>query len=114
MSDETLNFKFKIELYNKSKSFGPGIAELLTLIDETGSIKSACTRMGMAYSKAWKIIKNAQDDLGFNFLEGKSGGINGGYSSLTTEGREFLKNYNEFISECNEQISILFENHFFK
>jgi molybdate transport system regulatory protein len=40
------------------KFFGPGPAELLQLVEETGSIASAAKSMGMSYKKAWGIITN--------------------------------------------------------
>jgi molybdate transport system regulatory protein len=36
--------------------FGPGKAELLLSIDETGSIAAASRRMGMSYKRAWYLI----------------------------------------------------------
>ena len=37
--------------------FGRGIVQLLEGVEELGSINRATASMGMAYSKAWKIIK---------------------------------------------------------
>ena len=36
--------------------FGPGRAELLELIHETGSISKAAKAMGMSYKKAWAMV----------------------------------------------------------
>ena len=37
--------------------FGPGRAELLQLIQETGSISKAAKSMGMSYKKAWEMVE---------------------------------------------------------
>ena len=42
--------------FKREKCFGPGIAELLEGIEELKSLRAAAMRMGMAYSKAWRII----------------------------------------------------------
>ena len=38
------------------KFFGPGRAELLELVEESGSISQAAKSMGMSYKKAWAMI----------------------------------------------------------
>jgi molybdate transport system regulatory protein len=40
------------------KFFGPGPAELLQLVAETGSIAKAAKSMRMSYKKAWEMIIN--------------------------------------------------------
>ena len=41
------------------KIFGKGVAQLLRLIDKEGSLNAAAKKMGIAYSKAWKIRNKA-------------------------------------------------------
>ena len=38
--------------------FGRGIASLCIGVRDTGSLNAAAKSMGMAYSKAWRIIKD--------------------------------------------------------
>ena len=40
--------------------FGRGIASLCLGVRETGSLNAAAKGMGMAYSKAWRIIKDTK------------------------------------------------------
>ena len=40
--------------------FGRGIASLCLGVRETGSLNAAAKGMGMAYSKAWRIIKDTE------------------------------------------------------
>ena len=44
---------------NGEKFFGEGPASLIREIDETGSIRAAASSMGMAYTKALKLLKQA-------------------------------------------------------
>ena len=39
--------------------FGLGVADLLHGVDEFHSLNLAAQHMGMAYSKAWRIVKQA-------------------------------------------------------
>ena len=48
------------------KFFGEGPCRLLTAVEETGSLRAAALSMGMAYSKALKLVKNAEAALGFS------------------------------------------------
>lgn len=50
----------------------------------------------MSHSKAWKILKRAEEDLDMKLLERVSGGSNGGGSVLSEEGKTLLKKYDEF------------------
>ena len=50
---------------NDEKFFGEGPCCLLHAIEETGSLRSAAISMGLAYTKALRIIKNAEAALGF-------------------------------------------------
>lgn len=75
--------------------FGPGVAELLELLEETGSVKLACLRMGLGYTKGRRIIKRAETELGISLISIQHGGTGGGASVLTEEGRRFLCRYRE-------------------
>jgi len=39
---------------------GPGRADLMELIAETGSISAAGKRMGMSYKRAWSLVAGAE------------------------------------------------------
>ena len=51
---------------NDEKFFGEGPYRLLLAIEKTGSLRSASQSMGLAYSKAFRMIKNAEEALGFS------------------------------------------------
>ena len=85
---------------NGEKFFGEGPCRLLHAVDETGSLRAAAQSMGMAYTKALKIMKNAEKALGFALTERMAGGKDGGGSVLTPEGKEWLKRYEAYRDAC--------------
>lgn len=107
-----LHCHMKLRLYYEERNFGPGVSALMQLVKECGSLSAACQKMHMAYSKAWKIIHKAEDDLGFPLMEGKRGGESGGTTVLTEQGEAFLKRYLEFAEEAEAAVSELFEKYY--
>lgn len=69
--------------------FGPGIAALCLGVREHGSLNASAKSMRMAYSKAWRVIKDTEETLGIQLLlrDGAHG------SSLTDEGNKLLDAY---------------------
>lgn len=71
--------------------FGKGIANLCIGVRTTGSLNAAAKSMGMAYSKAWRIIKETEAALGVQLLD--RDGAHG--STLTEDGNRILDAYIE-------------------
>lgn len=109
-----MRYKLKIQIGNNEFNFGKGVVELLELCDKYGSLSKAYKEMGMSNSKAWKIIKRAQEDLGYELVRTTSGGSLGGGSCLTLEGKELVRKYKLFqekIETYSEQVfKEVFEN----
>ena len=63
---------------NNNKFFGEGPARLLHAIDEHGSLRTAAISMNMAYTKALKLLNNAEAALGFSLTARTAGGKSGG------------------------------------
>lgn len=89
-----------------------GEAGLLALIDESGSIREACARMGVSYSKGARMIRKVERQMGFAVAERRDGGVGGGGSELTREGRRLLKQYEGMRGEMEEYIQRLFQKYF--
>ena len=98
----------QVRLGKEDLFFGPGKAWLMECIEETGSMQEACTKMGLSYSKAAKMMKKAEKQLGFKLLERRIGGSGGGGSKLTEEGRELLKKYRELTRRVQEDADRVF------
>ncbi len=109
-----MQYKIMVRLCDErgDKFFGKGVAELLVNIDREGSLNLASKQMGIAYSKAWRILHTAEDTLGYALVEKKSGGRNGGGSVLTTQGREFLELYQKLDREIHESVDQIFQKYF--
>ena len=71
---------------------GPGRADLMELIAETGSISEAARRMGMSYKRAWGLVQSLNEGFGSALVETARGGKEQG-ASLTEAGREVLERY---------------------
>lgn len=71
---------------------GPGRADLMQFIAETGSISEAAKRMGMSYKRAWTLVQALNDGFGAPLIETARGGKEQG-ASLTEAGREVLERY---------------------
>ena len=96
---------------NNNKFFGEGPARLLHAIEEQGSLRTAALSMNMAYTKALKMIKNAENALGFPLTTRTTGGKTGGGSQLTPEGKEWLIRYESYRDACiqaNRQLYLEF------
>jgi molybdate transport system regulatory protein len=93
--------------------FGPGIAELLDLIEESGSVKEACRKMGMSYSKGRHILEVAEKALGLALTDRQHGGAGGGGATvLTAEGHHFLNEYRAFEKEVVTAAEELYRKRF--
>jgi len=81
-------------------AFGKGVAGLLTGIEQYSSLNQAAKNMGMAYSKAWKKMKETEEHLGVPLIERL--GARG--SKLTEEGQVFLNCYRQAETAALEAI----------
>lgn len=97
---------------NGEKFFGEGPARLLRAIEEHGSLRSAAMSMDMAYSKALKLLKNAESALGFPLTTRTTGGKSGGGSILTPEGKVWLSRYEAYAQACAEANLQMFRQFF--
>lgn len=87
---------------NGEKFFGEGPARLLHGIEEYGSLRAAAMSMNMAYTKALKLIRNAETALDVALICRSTGGKDGGGSTLTAEGKEWLQRYEAYRDACKE------------
>ena len=86
-------------LQNGQRFFGPGVAELLERVREHRSLRAAAASMEMAYSKAWRIIHEAEEGFGFRLLDSTIGGRHGGGGALTPEAEQLLADYRRFEAD---------------
>jgi molybdate transport system regulatory protein len=96
-----LGIKTRITIYSgkhlEDGTFGKGIAMLLRGIIETGSLNASAKKIHMAYSKAWRIVKETEQSFGYNIIirDGARG------STLSKEGAKLLDVYEQLESEAS-------------
>ncbi len=103
---------YKVWLDNRGKAFGDGPYELLKRVERTHSLHGAAKEMGMAYSKAWRLIGTMEKRLGFLLIERKVGGIAGGGSRVTSQGKELMMRYNRFQKDVDNSLEKIYRTHF--
>lgn len=94
------------------KFFGEGPARLLRGIEKTGSLRAAAMSMDMAYTKALKLMKQAEESLGFSLITRTTGGKTGGGSLLTPEGKQWLAQYEAYRDACVKANQALYRQYF--
>lgn len=87
-----------------SSMFGRGIASLCLGVREAGSLNAAAKGMGMAYSKAWRIIKETEAALDLQLLN--RDGAHG--SELTDAGGKLLDAYLAVEAKLQEEAEMEF------
>ena len=103
-----LHYNISVRLFTEEKCFGPGIAALLSLVRERHSLRAAAAEMGMAYSKAWRILRDCEHALGFPLLDSTTGGRHVGGAELTPNAQRLLNDYDTFCRRLREEGDRLF------
>lgn len=79
---------------------GPGKADLLEAIRDTGSIAAAGRRMRMSYQRAWELVAALNAGFETPLVEAAKGGPRGGGAALTPLGAEVLAAYRRIVTEA--------------
>jgi molybdate transport system regulatory protein len=98
-------------VFGDAAMLGPGKAELLALIRETGSIAAAGRAMSMSYKRAWSLVEEMNAAFRDPLVESTRGGPQGGGARLTEAGEAVLghyRNLEEIMAEAGaERIAAL-------
>jgi len=84
--------------------FGPGRAELLQFIEETGSISKAAKKMEMSYKKAWEMVDHMNANAHTPYVIAQKGGQRGGGTELTKTGKEVLRRYERIMQKISKVV----------
>ncbi len=86
--------KLKLQLYCGDEiAIGPGKADLLDAICETGSISAAARRLGMSYRRAWLLVDVMNRCFENPLVETRPGGGQRAGASLSESGQQVLAAY---------------------
>lgn len=92
-------------LFGEAIALGPGKAELLERIQETGSISAAARRMGMSYRRAWVLVETMNQSFRRPLVETAKGGAGGGGARVSDLGLEVLARYRRMEKAAVEAAS---------
>ncbi len=95
--------------------FGPGKADLLHWIEQTGSLAEAARKMEMSYMRAWRLVRELQASLRTPAVVLARGRGESGGAQLTVTGRELLAHYRELKKEvqaCAKEHGAWMEDYF--
>ena len=92
--------------------FGDGKANWLEQIEQAGSLKAAAAALGMSYRGLWGRLTEMERRLGVKLLRRAAGGVGGGGSKLTPQGKQLLARYRRFRKGINAIVDARFEEVF--
>ena len=98
---------------NKEKPFlDSNIAMLLTLVDETKSVRTAGQRMQLSYSTCWNMIRTLESQLNCTLIERTQGGAGGSQSHLTQRAHTLLERFAAYERRIREDADALYGEYF--
>ena len=92
-------------MFRKAIAMGPGKADLLQAIGETGSISAAARRMKMSYRRAWLLVDTMNQCFDGPLVETATGGNHGGGARITELGQEVLRRYRAMDAKASAAVS---------
>ena len=89
---DTIRLRVRLVL-GKDTAFGPGKADLLEGISQSGSIAAAGRKLGMSYKRAWTLVETLNGSFEEPLVISSRGGQSGGGAHLTETGERILALY---------------------
>ena len=99
-----------MELEMETSFFSERLKTLLFLLDKTQNMRVSCEYSGIAHSRAWDMINQLEQNLGYQVVLRQRGGKDGGCTKLTEKGLYFLRAYQNFEERIYEITQEEFEN----
>ncbi|MBL0309319.1 MAG: LysR family transcriptional regulator [Bacteroidetes bacterium] len=98
-------FKVRGNIWIESENgalIGVGRMKLLEQIDELGSITAAARAMKMSYRQAWELVDSMNTQAKQALVETSTGGVGGGGTTVTHEGKKAIKQYKKLLESFDE------------
>lgn len=92
-------------LLGSAIAMGPGKADLLAAIAETGSISKAAKRLAMSYRRAWMLVDVMNHSFKEPLVTAARGGKSGGGAEVTPLGLEVLKRFHAMEEKAAQELA---------
>ncbi|CAN7774496.1 LysR family transcriptional regulator [Cupriavidus necator] len=100
--DEKTRFRVQIK---HAVAIGPGKADVLEGIAETGSIAETGRRLGMSYQRVWSLVTAMNGDFVEPLVLKQRGGVAGGGAQLTLTGEQVLAIYRAIERDAQRAVA---------
>lgn len=105
MDNLKFNFKFWLETSQNEGILGDKKCVLLKTIDELGCLKESLKVHRLTYRKTWSNLNRIEKKLGFQLIDRQRGGISGGKTSLTEEGKIIINSFDRIHLKLDKIIN---------
>src|SRR5262245_11490560 len=85
---------------------------LLEAVEQTGSISAAAAQQGVHFRVAWRKLHEMETRLGVKLTERTVGGMSGGGTRLTVEGRQYVHKFHLLMTGLKEMAEQQFKSAF--
>jgi molybdate transport system regulatory protein len=96
--------RFRVQVKH-AVAIGPGKADVLQAIAETGSIAEAGRRLGMSYQRVWSLVRALNGDFIEPLVATQRGGSAGGGAGLTPMGVQALSVYRAIERDAQRAVT---------
>lgn len=96
--------RFRVQVKH-AVAIGPGKADVLQAIAETGSIAEAGRLLGMSYQRVWSLVRAMNGDFVEPLVLTQRGGASGGGAGLTASGQRVLTVYRAIERDAEKAVA---------
>ena len=102
--NKTVGVRLRVVL-EPDVAIGPGKADILEGIRDTGSITAAGRRLGMSYKRAWTLVDSMNSCFAEPLVQASRGGSSRGGAQLTQAGDKVLQTYRRMERQSSDAIA---------
>lgn len=92
-------------MFRQAIAMGPGKADLLQAIAQTGSISAAARQMDMSYRRAWLLVDTMNQCFKSPVVVTLTGGKSGGGAAVTDFGLSVLDRYRKMEARAGASVA---------
>jgi N-terminal domain of molybdenum-binding protein len=100
--EKTIRLRLK---FSPETIMGPGKAQVLRGIRDTGSISATGRLIGMSYKRTWDLVNRMNQDYREPLIQTSTGGQHGGGAMLTPMGEKVLELYERVMANTTKAIA---------